>query len=464
MYHKIIEKLKGKKIAIVGFGREGKSTYNFIRKYLKEQKLSILDKNINLTNNNEYLLEDKNVNLVLGEHYLEKLDIYDLIIKSPGISFNNIDITNIKDKITSECNLLLEQTNAFVIGVTGTKGKSTTSSLIYKIIKDQNKDVYLCGNIGTPIFDYIDLIGHNSILVVEMSAYHTEFIRKSPNIGIILNLFEEHLDYFKSKEKYFLSKLNMFKYQNSDDYGIYSADNKTLKELVEKEDYKGNLVRVLSINKSENIVNNTVFCDEKYIYIKSNDKIKKIYDINSKRHLLGRHNLENIMFVLAVANILKLDLKKVIKSINEFTPLEHRMEKVGVFKGITFYNDSIATIPEATINCIESLKLVDTLILGGMDRGIDYSGLVSYLEKSDIRNLICLPETGHKIGKYLDKTKNVIYVEEMKNAVEEAYKVTEKGKICLLSPAASSYNRYKSFEEKGKDYKKNVESFEPRNS
>ena len=207
MYTEILEKIKNKKIALLGFGKEGKSTYKFIRNHLKNQKLTILDQNANLAKTENNLLEDPNVTLILGENYLDKLDIYDIIIKTPGISFKNIDLKNIKNKITSQIDLFLENIDCKTIGITGTKGKSTTSSLIYKIIKDQNFDTYLCGNIGIPIFDYIEKINRNSIVVVEMSAYHTEFIKKSPHIGIILNLFEEHLDYFGNKEKYFQSKL-----------------------------------------------------------------------------------------------------------------------------------------------------------------------------------------------------------------------------------------------------------------
>lgn len=455
MYTEILEKIKNKKIALLGFGKEGKSTYKFIRNHLKNQKLTILDQNVNLAKTENNLLEDPNVTLILGENYLDKLDIYDIIIKTPGISFKNIDLKNIKNKITSQIDLFLENIDCKTIGITGTKGKSTTSSLIYKIIKDQNFDTYLCGNIGIPIFDYIEKINRNSIVVVEMSAYHTEFIKKSPHIGIILNLLEEHLDYFGNKEKYFQSKLNMFKYQNESDYAIYSLDNKTLKEIVEKGKYKSHLVKILSTKNIETIENNTIVCDENYIYVKEDDNLKKLYDTTNQKKLLGRHNLENIMFAFAVSNILHLDNDKTTLSINSFQPLEHRMEFVGTYRNIDFYDDSIATIPDATIHCIETLKNVNTLIIGGMDRNIDYSSLIEYLNTSKIENIICLPDTGFKIGRKLIN-KKVFYKKNIKEAVETAYEVTKKKEICLLSPAASSYNQYKNFEAKGNDYKKMI--------
>ena len=457
MYLKIIDKLRNKKVAIVGFGREGKSTYNFIRKYLPTQRLYILDKNVLLSKGN--FEEDQNVSFILGDHYLDNLDYYDLIIKAPGISFKDIDISNIKDSITSEVNLLLEFFSNNVIGVTGTKGKSTTSSLLYKVLKDQGKDVYLCGNIGTPIFDYIDKIKEDTMLVVEMSAYHTEFITKAPHVGIILNLFPEHLDYFGTAEKYFNSKLNMFKKQNKTDFAIYSADNDTLNSCVVKSKVKSNLIKIVSTSSFSDVVEESVICDEKFVYYKKDNYLKRIYDLSDKRNLLGRHNVENIMFVLAVAYLFDLDMNMAASSINSFLPLEHRMEYVGKFKEILFYNDSIATIPRATINCLETLKNVDTLIVGGMDRNIEYEELITYLKNSSVRNIICLPDTGYKIGKMLENSKNVFFVDSIKEAVSLSYNVTLKNKSCLLSPAASSYNLYKNFEERGRDFKDMVKYF-----
>lgn len=455
MYRKIINILKNKSIAIVGFGKEGRSTYKFIRKYLKNEKIFILDKNENLIIDSNTLINDTNVKIVLGKDYLKNINDYDIIIKSPGISFKKININNFKNKITSQTNLFLEFCECKIIGVTGTKGKSTTASIIYNIIKTQGYDVYLCGNIGIPIFDYIDKFKKNSIVIVEMSAYHTEFIKKSPHISIILNLFEEHLDYFESKESYFESKLNIFKYQNKNDYAIYSLNNETLSSLVKKNNYNGKLMKIVIAKDLKGVVNDSVVCDMKNIYLKTNDNLFKLYDVSDSRYLLGKHNLENIMFAFAVSNILNLDNLLTAKAINDFKPLEHRMEYVGKFNNIIFYNDSIATIPEATINCIETLTNVNTLIFGGLDRKINYSNFVDYLNKSAIKNFICMPETGYKIGKMLIN-KNVLYADSMKKAVLLAYKVTSKNKICLLSPAASSYNSYKNFEEKGKNYKEMI--------
>lgn len=439
MYNKILEHLKNKKIAIVGFGREGKSTYKFIRKYLNNQELEILDGNEKLLELNEELKNDKNLKIITGKNYLDNLEKYDLIIKSPGVKFKDLDISKFEDKITSQLGLTLDFYKQNVIGITGTKGKSTTTSLIFKVLKDQGYDDYLLGNIGIPIFDYIEKFNENSKLVIEMAALQLEYVKTSPHIGIILNLFEEHLDFFKSKEHYFLAKLNMFKYQDNSDYGLYTSSNETLDKYVQNGNYITNLI---DINKEFKIENNYVIYDN-----------KKIYDSNSERLLLGKHNLTNIMFALRLSELLKLDLQKTINTINQFKPLEHRMEYVATINGVKYYNDAIATIPEATINCVEALKDVDTIIFGGMDRGIDYNDLIDFFNKSKIKNFICMPDTGYKIGKEI-KSKNVYMVETLEDAVKKAKEVTKN--ICVMSPAASSYNAFKNFEEKGRIYKELV--------
>ena len=224
MYRKIIEKLENKNIGILGFGKEGKSTYNFIRKYLPNQKLTILDKN-DILKNNDYLNCDNNLEIIVGEDYLSNLEIYDLIIKSPGISFYNMDITKIKDKISSQLELLLEINNKNIIGITGTKGKSTTSSLMYNIIKNQTDNVFLLGNIGNPIFDYIEEFNDETLLVIEMSSHQLEYINYSPYIGVILNLFQDHLDHAGTVENYHNAKMNMFKYQTENDIAIYDGQS-----------------------------------------------------------------------------------------------------------------------------------------------------------------------------------------------------------------------------------------------
>ncbi len=446
MIEEIVKSLRNKKIAILGFGLEGKSTYNFIRKYLPKIHIDILFKTWgdNLSSD----IKDEYADFIVGENYLENLEKYDLIIKSPGISFKDIDITNFKDKITSQLELFLEHNKSLTIGITGTKGKSTTSSLIYKILKDQGKDVELLGNIGVPIFDEIDKIKENTISVLELSSHALQYVKKSPNISILLNLYEEHLDHYKSFKEYGDAKFNIFKFQNKDDIAIFNLDNEEIRN--KNYNFKTTDYEITMQDKINVLTKNTVYLKDDFVYYNN----QKIYNINQKRKLKGNHNLNDIMFVLATSNILKLDLQETIKSISEFNPLEHRLEYVGAFDGVEYYNDSIATIPEATIESIKALEKVNTLIVGGNDRGVSQEKLINFLLESKIENIICLPKTGRYIYEGLKQSnKNLINVTNMEEAVIYAKEVTKKETICLLSPAASSYGYFKNFKERGNTFK-----------
>ena len=446
MIENIIEEIKNKKICILGFGIEGKSTYNFIRKHLKNIPIEIRY----IKENGEeksFLEKDNNLKFIINENYLEGLEEYDLIFKSPGISLKDIDTKGIEEKLISQYDLFLKNTDNYTIGITGTKGKSTTSSLIHKVLEEQNKKTYLLGNIGTPIFDLIDTIEKDAIVVLEISSHTLEFAKHSTNIAILLNIFEEHLDHYKNFEGYALAKINLVK--NKKDVAIFNLDNENINNLYDNysnEDFG------ITINNNKK-TNQTISLNDNKIYY--NDKF--LYDANQDRNLKGKHNLNNIMFVLAVSKILNLDIQKTISTINSFNPLEHRLEYVGKFDGVEYYNDSIATIPEATIESINALEKVNTLIVGGNDRGVDQTELIKFLISSEVENIICLPKTGEYIQEGLKETdKNVKLVNTIEEAVTTAKEVTKKETICVLSPAASSYGYFKNFKERGNKFKELV--------
>jgi len=445
MINSIINELTNKNVSILGFGMEGRAAYHFIRRY-SDMKLTIIDKN-NVLETNEELQNDNNVEVIYGDNYLEGLDKYDLVLKSPGVITLGMDLTNVH--FTSQLELLLKYNKKNVIGITATKGKSTTSTLTYEVIKACGKDTLLLGNIGRAIFDEIENIGEDTKVVVEMSAHQLEFVDCSPHIGCIINLYEDHLDHAGTVEHYHANKLNMFKYQDSDDYTIYCKDIEPLNSYI-NDSYKG--IKYAINFSSDNSLNTTSIIDD---YVTLNGE--KLYNINDKRILVGDHNLRNIMIVLTIAKLLDLDMNIVVDTINNFKGLEHRLEYVGVYNDIIYYNDSIATIPSATINALESLKKVDTLIFGGMDRGIDYTDLVNYLNEGHVRNLICMPKTGYMIADELtNKDINIYKIEMLDEAVKKAKEVTNKNSICLLSPAAASYEYFKNFVEKGNTFKKLV--------
>lgn len=450
MLDNLLRYLDDKKILILGFGKEGVSTYKFIRKHFPDKKIYISDKK---TTNEEIIKKDINVNINFGDNYLDNLKDFDIIMKSPGISFANINIDSFKDKIKSELELFLEYMDVKTIGVTGSKGKSTTSSLIYEILKKEKKETLLLGNIGIPVFDLIDDITKDTIVVLEMSSHQLEYMNVSPNISILLNIYEEHLDHYKSLKEYAEAKINIGRFQNKDDYFIYNVDNKIIKECINEIEDSNHIKYEVSFEGNiSNNNSNKVYIKDNYIYINE----EKIYNINEKRNLIGDHNLNNIMFVLTVCKILNLNMENVKETISNFKGLEHRMEYVGKYDDIIFYNDSIATIPEATINSIKGLKNVDTLIFGGMDRGISYDEFIDFLNTGVINNLICMPDTGYKIADKLKCSSNIYKVETLEEAVELSKKVTKKNKICLLSPAAASYGFFKNFVEKGNIYKELV--------
>lgn len=454
MINNIINEINSyNKVLILGYGREGKSTYNLIRKYLKDKKLFIADKNKELLNINPELNNDTNVEFILGDNYLDNLDEFDLIIKSPGINFKYIDYSKIEDKITSQIDLFLRYSTCKTIGVTGTKGKSTTSSLIYYILSNMNVKSLFGGNIGIPVFEMLDEIEDDTVFVMELSCHQLQFVKSSPNISILLNLHEEHLDLYKSYEEYINAKLNIFKYQKNSDYKIWGLESKD-----SYENFKETNNTYTYSSDKEKVKKGILIKEDGLYYVEDSNK-NLIYDVNRKRNLIGNHNLYNIAAALLVCKILDLDINKVCDIIDSFKGLEHRMERVGTFNDITFYNDSIATIPLATINCIKSIDNISTVIIGGMDRKIDLLDLINYLNKEDkkIETCIFLKDTGYMICDELKRLgchKKLIKVESMREAVEKAYLYTKKGYACALSPAAASYNTYKNFEERGNDYKR----------
>ena len=446
MIEKIINSLKDKKIAILGFGREGKSTYKFIRKYLKDEEVTIIDQVDIKDNNLEMFKDDNKVYFVSGDNYLDNLDKYDIIIKSPGISLNKIDISSFASKISSQMELLLSVAKDKVIGVTGTKGKSTTSSLIYEILKKKYK-VLLAGNIGKPIFD-LDLDEDVDYYVLEMSSHQLEYLDVAPRVGIILNLFQDHLDRALSVEHYHEIKMQMFKKQTENDYSIYCSSNDNLRKKVNETKLKGKLLAVDITGQDKNAFIKMI--DNKVYYY---DKV--VFDCNLKRNILGNHNLENIMVCCMVGKLFEIEDETILKVVSSFKSLPYRMEYVGEINEVKYYVDTLATIPEATEEAIKALDKIDTLIFGGMDRGISYEEFVTFLQNSQINNFICMPKTGYDIGHKL-KDKKVYYTEMIDEAVKVAKEVTKKGSICILSPAAASYEYFKNYQEKGDRFKELV--------
>lgn len=429
---RIIEYIKDKKILILGMGKEGKSTLAYIRKHLPYKPLTIADKN-------GFQSDDENITVISGEGYLNNLGNYDIVFKAPGIAF--LDDVHYPEttEITCQTDMFLRFCMPTVVGVTGSKGKTTTSTLIYEMLKAGGINTCLIGNIGVPVFEKADE-GDDLVAVMEMSSHQLEFTKASPHVAVLVNVYQEHLDHYKTGFKgYVEAKLNIAVHQKQNDYLIYNPEQELERVIDWNKVVKGNGVPVT------------------FTHAKNDSFVNELW--NSTEHLKGEHNRQDIAYALAVARIFGVDDGAVKNAIVAFGGIEHRMEFVGDINGVLWYNDSIATIPTAVMGAVKALGNVDTLLFGGLDRGIDYTEFIKFLSESGIRNLVGLPETGHTILNALEKEcteKNLFYAENMENAVDICAGVTEKGKSCLFSPAAASYNFYKNFEEKGRHFKAEV--------
>ena len=445
--------LSDKSIALLGFGREGRSTYKLIREVFPQKSITIIDENENVRLDADLIL-DQNLIFNTGKACMESINDFDIAFKSPGIPSNSLPEKSSHVHLTSQTDIFLEYFGHQAIGITGTKGKSTTSSLIYHILKCAGKNALLVGNIGIPPFDCIDEIKPDSTIVMELSSHQLEFVTHAPHIAVLLNIFQEHLDHYNSYRDYQLAKLNIGKCQNRGDCFIYNEDNEALANLLNE--FQPFETQMIPFSISPNPFT-AVGLNDEMIWFKSDSETLKLYDTSAGQPLKGQHNLYNIMAAATSCFLRGVTIDEIGAGIRSFNGLEHRIELVGEYSGIIWYNDSIATIPEATIEAAKTLKDVDTLILGGFDRGIDYTILYPFLNGSGIRNLIFVGEAGKRINKefalFGQKDLNFFEAADYNQVVQIASEKTQKGKICLLSPAAASYDMFKNFEDRGNSFK-----------
>lgn len=424
----IAEYLQNKTVLLVGFGREGQSSYRYIRRFFPEKEIAVADKN-------PVSVDDAHVTVFSGADYLSHIPDFDVVLKSPGISFKDVRDTG-HAEITCQVDLFLRFAPCRKIGITGSKGKTTTSTLIHLCLQAAGKDSRLIGNIGVPVFEALEEVTKDSIAVIEMSSHQLEFTHASPEVAVITNLYEEHLEHYRGGfAGYARAKSHIALYQEAGDLLIYNADQ----GLDAFEGVAGTPAEKLGIR-----------ADDALPFAITNE------------HLAGRHNRQDVLFARAAAKRFGVTDEQVERAVQSFAGIEHRMEKVGTFRGITFYNDCIATIPHAVLCAVEAIGNVDTLIVGGMDRGISYEGFDRALAESGIRNIIGTPETGFAVVRAvqaLNPEKNAVTAADLDEAVRLAYRYTAAGKSCLLSPAASSYNVYKNFEEKGRHFKSLVKQY-----
>ncbi len=425
-----LDELKKKKILILGFGREGRDNFKFLRKLFPKKVIGIADQKQFLISKNTRSVQGSakagsyfqfpNIKLYLGKDYLNALKNYDVVIKSPGIPFKILPKSALP-KIITQTDIFFDNCKGQIVGITGTKGKSTTTALIYEILKNGGLKAHLVGNIGRPVLNLLSSATPKDIYVYELSSHQLYNLKKSPHVSVFLNIYPEHLDYYRNFEEYARAKANITLHQIEDDYLIFNSEDKLVKKFTKK------------------------------------SRAKKI-------PIVGEYYELDKTAAREVGKIFDVPAKKINQAIKNFKPLPHRLELVGKFRGITFYNDALSTIPETAILAIKFLgKSVQTIMLGGFDRNIDFKKLAQkVLENKNIKNVILFPTTGEKIWQEITKqargrgVPKHFFVDNMRNAVRSAYQNTQKGKICLLSCASTSFSIFKDYKEKGNLFKKYV--------
>jgi UDP-N-acetylmuramoylalanine--D-glutamate ligase len=378
---------------ILGFDVEGRASKDYLKSYFPGLEVGIADQ------------KD-------GDSYLEKQFEYDISVKTPGIAASKMN-----SYYTTATNIFFSKVKGTTIGVTGTKGKSTVSALLYEIMKAAGKDVSLVGNIGSPMLDSLDDDSSDKIYIVELSSYQLDDVRYSPDIALVLNLMQDHMTYHGDIEAYHEAKMNIVKYQNSSDCAFYNSDDKVLSDFM-------------------TLVSSVI--------------VPFTHD-NFDTKLLGAHNQFNINAASTVARHLGVEDKLINMVVSEFTSLEHRLELVGEKNGVKFYDDAISTTPESTIAAIKCFDKIDSIILGGTDRGYDYSELERVVYDRGIRNIVLFPDTGNRIISNRAGL-NILETTNTNEAVRFCSENSVDG-VCLMSPASPSFSCFKNYKDRGDQFK-----------
>lgn len=440
-----------KNVLLLGYGKEGTSTHEFLLKQYPGVIISVADQ--------ENVTPIQPVkNLHTGKNYLSALLQYEIVIKSPGISYSHTEIKEYLVKggtITSHINVFFNHCIGQTIGITGSKGKSTTSALIAQILKEKYQDVRLGGNIGTPALTLLENSTPETIFVLELSSQQLERSIKSPHCAVLLDIFPGHLDHHDSYADYVKAKVEIIARQSPKDFVVYNPSNSQLTDYLVKA-------------KARKVTFSLESYPDLNAYVE-NDRIKTLYQSKSVEimgvqeiPLIGKGNLENTVVASLIGIMYEVPAESIKKAVTSFKSLPHRLEFVKKVNGVSYYNDSLASIPEAVIHAINAIgPTLETLIVGGFDRAADYSELGKKIAESSVKHLILFPETGEKIWtevqKNLVRKITVVSVRSMTEAVQKARELTSEGSACALSPASPSFGLFKNYKDRGDQFKKCVE-------
>ncbi len=445
--------LLGKEVLIIGLGISGLSTIKALNNL--GANISVMD-----SKNEEDLkdiltnIQDISIKKYFGTNIID-LNKVDLIVKSPGVPPNAEIIqkarkNNIEIITDIELAFRLSPTEK-IITITGTNGKTTTTTLVGEILKRAKFNTYIVGNIGVGILQEIVKSKPEDVFVVEASSFQLEDIKQfRPKVSLVLNISPDHLDWHGSYENYINAKKNIFKNQGENDYIILNYDDKIIRNF--KKEISANIIWFSLLQK----LSRGIYLDGEDIIINDGIRENQLMSITDIR-ILGKHNLENILGSIGICYAMGIDSEIIKQGIEDFKGVEHRLEYVTEKKGICFYNDSKGTNPEASIKAIEAISTPIILIAGGYDKGVSFENFIKSFENK-VKSLILLGETKEQIKNTAIEYgfQNYYLVDNMDEAVGLGYKLGRKGDSVLLSPACASWGMYKNFEERGKEFKKAV--------
>ncbi len=447
-----MENFQNKKIAVLGFGIEGQSICDFLP---DSAIITVFDEKNRESFEDDLLkkYEKLGVNFKFGD--FEDLDEFDIIFRSPGIKPDISILLEAKMKgteVTSAVKTFFDLCPCEIIGVTGTKGKGTTSTLVYEMLKKEGFNAHLGGNIGTPPLNFLRDLKENSKVVLELSSFQLIDIEKSPHVGIMLMTTSEHLDYHKDVYEYVEAKRNIFRFQGENDFAIVNRDYPASNES----DIFSN-GKVYRVSREQD-VDQGCFVKNEAIYLKMDGREEEV--IKTKEIALrGRHNFENVCAATVGAICMGATMKSVIPVLKSFKGLPHRIEFVATTKGVSYYDDSFSTTPETAIAAIESFSEPKILILGGSSKKSDFSELGHMISTStSIKAIIGIGEEWPKIKEKIrnQRIKMVEGSRNMSEIVEKCQEIGEIGDVVLLSPACASFDMFKSYKDRGEQFKQEI--------
>jgi len=450
--------IKGKKAAVLGFGVSNRPLAGTLADW--GAFVTVFDKKKE-EDFSEVLhdYKEKGIRFSLGENYLDNLKGFDIIFRTPGMRFDLPQITRALDEgaeLTSEIEVFIKLCPAKIYGITGSDGKTTTSSLIYKMLEKQGYNCYLGGNIGTPLFDKLDRIEPDDRIILELSSFQLHTMKDSPHVAVITNITPNHLDVHKSMEEYIDAKKNIFRYQTSTGRTVLNADNQITAGFLSEVPGKPVL-----FSSREEVICGAFLRNSRIVYRDTSEV--EILPIEKIR-LPGMHNVENIMAAIS-AVMPEVSADAISHVAQTFEGVEHRVEFVREVDGVLFYNDSIGSSPTRTSASIKSFNQKVVLIAGGYDKNLSYDEMGEVLH-NHASALVLMGDTAHKIEqayrKYTDavgvEPVPIIRVSGMEAAVKEAFSIAGGGGIVLLSPASASFDMYANFMERGNHFKSIVNS------